>query len=586
MGSADVRGWDPGDGPVSASGAARVVTRSDGHGLPDPPVTHTNAEAASNAARAQAVDRFREGVVICAADGVVRDVSDVAAGVFPRLRVGELLTATEDGRLIEAAGSGRADAEVVHEGRRIRVRRVALPQDRHGWYVEDVTEAVDRADALLAERSRSGFLANASQRLGNPLHVDRAARAAARLAVPVLGRVAVLVLAPRLGRARWWRAVAADDDLPVVDGGVLDVDDLPPAIDEALAGVEPHTANWLAEQLVQTGWLAGHELAAVSARVVPLPGTGAPTGALVLVRPAVQGFAEPDLQVLRGFAARAGAALNAAVLYREQADIAETLEASLLPIEPAPVPGLEWGTAYRPAQATLRIGGDFYGSHRLPDGDALFYLGDVSGKGVEAAVFTGQLRQAVQALRRVETEPRRLLALLNEAMLETSQAHGQGRFATIVLGSARPDRDGGVRLTLAGGGHLAPMLIRADGSVQTVRLDGMLVGVVPDARIGQVTVRLAAGETCLLYSDGVTEARGGRRGDEHFGADRLAAAMTGCHRMPAPALAERVEQVTSDWLAGREHDDIAVLAVRAAPVPVRHLRAVPDGRPERENSTA
>ena len=82
-------------------------------------------------------------------------------------------------------------------------------------------------------------------------------------------------------------------------------------------------------------------------------------------------------------------------------------------------------------------------------------------------------------------------------------------------------------------------------------LSGMLIGVVPDPRVGEVTVRLAPGETCLLYSDGVTEARGGRRGDEQFGTERLVAALTGCQRMPAPALAERVEQVTCDWLAAR-----------------------------------
>ena len=116
---------------------------------------------------------------------------------------------------------------------------------------------------------------------------------------------------------------------------------------------------------------------------------------------------------------------------------------------------------------------------------------------------------------------------------------------------------------MAGGGHLPPLVLRASGEVEAVPLRGMLIGVVPDPRVGEVTVRLAPGETCLLYSDGVTEARGGRRGDEQFGAERLVTAVTGCHRMPAPALAERIEQVTCDWLAQGDHDDIAVLALRA-----------------------
>jgi serine phosphatase RsbU (regulator of sigma subunit) len=208
---------------------------------------------------------------------------------------------------------------------------------------------------------------------------------------------------------------------------------------------------------------------------------------------------------------------------------------------------------------------------------------------VEAAVFTGQLRQCLQALHRVESHPGRLLRLLNDALLETTQAHGQGRFATMVLGVVRPHRDGSLSLTMAGGGHLPPLVLRASGEVEVVPLSGMLIGVVPDPRIGEVTVRLEPGETCLLYSDGVTEARGGRRGDEQFGAERLFTALSGCHRMPAPALAERIEQVTCDWLAHGDHDDIAVLALRAtgpgARTP-RHLHAVPaPARPDHPRET-
>src|SRR5207237_7745886 len=159
-------------------------------------------------------------------------------------------------------------------------------------------------------------------------------------------------------------------------------------------------------------------------------------------RRAVCWFDEADVQLVRAFAARGGAALTTAVLYRDQAEVADTLQASLVPVEPAAATGVQWGTAYRPAQAGLRIGGDFYGAHRLADGGSVFFLGDVSGKGVEAAVFTGQLRQCLQALHRVEVQPGRLLKLLNDALLETTQAHGQGRFATMVLGVVRAHRDG------------------------------------------------------------------------------------------------------------------------------------------------
>ena len=199
---------------------------------------------------------------------------------------------------------------------------------------------------------------------------------------------------------------------------------------------------------------AGARRTESAARVVPLPGRDAPVGVLLVARRATRWYDEADVELVRAFAARAGAALTTALLYRDQAEVADTLQASLLPVEPAEAAGVQWGTAYRPAQAGLRIGGDFYGSHRLPDGGSVFFLGDVSGKGVEAAVFTGQLRQCLQALHRWSRTPARLLRLLNDALLETTQAHGQGRFATMVLGVARPQRDGG--LTAHHGRRRAP----------------------------------------------------------------------------------------------------------------------------------
>ncbi|GAA2194443.1 PP2C family protein-serine/threonine phosphatase [Micromonospora lupini] len=575
MTASDVRDTDPGDGRISTPSTTRAPAWSAGAPAWPPSALPPLAPDRDQATPdwSEVVEHFREGLVVCDADGVVRHVSPVAERLLPEVVPGAPLAASGVPGLSEGSPGG-----FTHHGRRLTARQVPLSAGRCCWYVEDVTESVSRADALLAERARSAFLAVVGDKLGNPLHPDRAAAAVVRLAVPTLAEVAVLVLAPRAGRARWWRASRVDDEAPMVDSGVLAGPALPAAIAEGLTGVEPHALDWLVEQAVDAGWLPGLTGADSAARVVPLPGRDAPVGVLLVARRSSRWYDEDDVGLIRAFAARAGAALTTALLYRDQAEVADTLQASLLPVEPAETAGVQWGTAYRPAQAGLRIGGDFYGSHRLADGGSVFFLGDVSGKGVEAAVFTGQLRQCLQALHRVESHPGRLLRLLNDALLETTQAHGQGRFATIVLGVARPQRDGGVTLTMAGGGHLPPLVLRTSGEVESVPLRGMLIGVVPDPRVGEVTVRLEPGETCLLYSDGVTEARGGRRGDELFGAERLVTALTGCQRMPAPALAERVEQVTCDWLGHGDHDDIAVLALRAVSPggrAARHLHSVP-----------
>ncbi|MEV4711386.1 PP2C family protein-serine/threonine phosphatase [Micromonospora sp. NPDC049374] len=582
MTGADVRDLDPGDGRSSTPSVARVPAWRPTNsrpvaGLPalEPPQNQLALDWP------EVAEHLREGVVVCGPDGTVRHVSPIAQRLLPEVVVGGTLAAVEP--------LASLDPYLRHHGRRLRVRRVPLSGGRSSWYVEDVSDSDKRSEELAAERSRSAFLTMVGDKLGNPLHPDRAAAAVVRLAVPTLAEAAVLVLAPRSGRARWWRARQAGDDTPTVDRGVIGATELPPAIIESLRGNQPHSVDWLVEQVVDAGWLPGVSAAEVAARLVSLPGRDTPAGVLLVARGSGGWYGEDDLDLVWAFAARAGAALTTALLYREQAEVADMLQASLLPVEPTPAPGVQWGTAYRPAQAGLRIGGDFYGSHRLPDGGSVFFLGDVSGKGVEAAVFTGQLRQCLHALHRVEQQPARLLRLLNDALLETTLAHGQGRFATMVLGVVRPHRDGGLHLTLAGGGHLPPLVLRSSGEVEQLPLNGMLIGVVPDPRIGQVSTRLAPGETCLLYSDGVTEARGGRRGEELLGTDRLVQALSGCHRMPAPALAERIEQVTCDWLAQRDHDDIAVLALRAAGVggrPQRHLHAVPTvAGPDPEGAT-
>jgi serine phosphatase RsbU (regulator of sigma subunit) len=318
--------------------------------------------------------------------------------------------------------------------------------------------------------------------------------------------------------------------------------------------------------------------AAVGA-VVSLPGNGVPAGALVLVRDgAARATATArDAALVDEFAQRAGIAMAAAALYARQVRTAGVLRTSLLQPSLPRVPGLTLGAAYRPADEGLLIGGDFYDVLYRPGTATTFLLGDVCGKGVDAAVNTGRVRQSLAALGRVEHDPVRLLEVLNATMVDTVPADLAPRFVTLVLGTATPLVGGGVRLVLAGGGHLPPLVVRA-GGVEQVDIGGMLVGAVPDARFRACTVDLHPGESCVLYSDGVTEAHGGVDGRQDFGEERLAAVLAGCEVLPAPGIAERVVEHTTRWLATGHHDDIAVLVVQA-PIPVprrsgRHLRSV------------
>ena len=106
-------------------------------------------------------------------------------------------------------------------------------------------------------------------------------------------------------------------------------------------------------------------------------------------------------------------------------------------------------------------------------------------------------------------------------------------------------------------------MLRADGLVEEVPATGTLIGVVPQVVVHPATVELAPGELCLLYSDGLTEARGGPSGTEQYGEERLRDALSSCQGMPAAAAVERVRQLVSDWVHGGVRDDIAMMAVRA-----------------------
>ena len=253
-------------------------------------------------------------------------------------------------------------------------------------------------------------------------------------------------------------------------------------------------------------------------------------------------------------ARRAALALAAARVYEERAALAETLRAALLPPELPRIPGVELGARYRAAQETTEIGGDFYEVARLGTGLWTLSIGDVCGKGVEAAVLTGQVRQSLRTAVLANDDPPASLSLLNAAMLATDGT----RFVTLLHGVMRVD-EGGAHIRLACGGHPQPLVLRADGRVELVSVTGTLVGMLPGVTFRACDVDLAPGETLLFYTDGVTEAR---VDGELLGTERLMAMFADCRGMPAQSVTERVEQFVLEYLAGRPHDDLAILAVR------------------------
>ncbi|WP_407560770.1 PP2C family protein-serine/threonine phosphatase [Streptomyces sp. 184] len=518
--------------------------------------SHTSAELGT------LLDLVDEAVVTCdPADGTIRGFNRAAARLFPRLRPGQPLAASAAAPLARAAARGAGRFRAAHEGRRLR-GRLHTVGGLAVWLVSEVGSAQAAEAALFDERDRSAFLEEAAQRLGASLHHGRTARTLVEIVIPRLADASVVVL-PANGRRTDWHRAGPGDARSYGDVVVERLEGVP-EVANALYGLQPRPTVVGARELDALGSLMPEEFVkGGDPLVAQLAAGGVPAGALIMWRgPERTRFDDADIELTHRFAVRAGLALETAALYSQQAHTIAVLQASMAP-EPLPAAdGLRLGAAYRPAAEALHISGDFYHVAPAAGGGVTFFFGDVSGKGAEAAVLAGHLRQSMRTLAMAakENEPLRDLHLLNDIVL--SDGH---RFTTLITGSACPRDDGSVKVEIAGGGHLSPLALRGDGRVEEIPCEGTLVGAVPDPSFSRTEFLLEPGELILFYSDGVTEARGGASGREIYGEERLVDALATCIDMQAASVAERLELLTTEWLAGRPHDDISILTLQAPP---------------------
>jgi phosphoserine phosphatase RsbU/P len=234
-----------------------------------------------------------------------------------------------------------------------------------------------------------------------------------------------------------------------------------------------------------------------------------------------------------------------------------TLQRTLLPPELPAVPGLETAAYYR-AASREEVGGDFYDLFALARDRWGLFLGDVCGKGAAAAAVTSQIRYTLRAAAVYDADPATVLGTLNSA-LRRDYDHNGGRFCTAAFGVLTPSADG-FELSIASGGHPAPLLLRADGTADYQPVGGgPFLGVIDDVLFTSTTIRLGPGDTFLLYTDGLTEARTGR-GRERYGEQALRAFAAGL----APATAgTAIDAITTlvESLGDGLDDDVAVLAL-------------------------
>ncbi|MEW1772132.1 SpoIIE family protein phosphatase [Streptomyces sp. NPDC086777] len=308
---------------------------------------------------------------------------------------------------------------------------------------------------------------------------------------------------------------------------------------------------------------------------------GRPLGTLVIGRSGPDGIPDEITGLVEDFGRRVALAIGAARQYARQATISAVLQRGLLPGAVAEIPGVRSALVYEPCDKG-GPSGDFYDLFPAGDGRWCFAVGDVQGKGPEAAVVIGLARPWLRLLAREGYRVADVLDRLNQLLLDDATeaadaaaralvaagGHAlppgdgpQTRFLSLLYGELTPLDGGGVRCTLASAGHPLPLLLGPDGEVSTAARPQTLLGVVEDETYTSETIELAPGDSLLCVTDGVTERRSGSR--QFDDGDGLARALAGCAGLNADLIAERIRRLVHEFGGGQPEDDLALLVLQA-----------------------
>ena len=500
-----------------------------------------------------------------ARDREVSGSTPAAPGETRHFRVDYYPVPNPDGSLLGVAAVV-VDVTAEHHmaDERGRLVREALTARAHAEAAQVRSETLRReADDA---RRRATFLAEAGRRLAAvTTDYERTLREVAHVAVPSVADWCLFSLLEPGGLLR----PAATASIPELADMVAEVATRFPqtadaeGVGQVLRTGEPLLLEDLSGELLDRMARGPEHLRILremrvrSAIVVPLAVAGRPIGALSFVVSEGRTFGPDDLTLARSLAVRAALAVENARLLRERSHIAETLQRSLEAGPLPDVPGLELAARYRAAGDENQVGGDFYDAFLAEDGIWAVVVGDVTGKGAEAAALTSLTRHTLRAGALRGSSASDNLSLLNAALWSHSET--QGRFASVVYVRVCPSDDGAT-LTMASGGHPPPLLLRADGTLEEIDVRGTLVGALPDSDFDERTITLAAGELLLLYTDGVTEIRR-RAGD--FGERALRELLRTLSGAGAEEVAAAVERSAVELHGGIPRDDIAVVAIRA-----------------------
>jgi len=437
--------------------------------------------------------------------------------------------------------------------------------------VLDIARLFRAAEVEISARRRAEevqrFFAETSAVLSSSLAYPESFEQVGRLCVPFLADLCLIDVAEEHG-VRRLAAVHADADkaelvAELVQNYAPDPYGSHPAA-SVVGGGPPEVASSLADEVLRATTQDDRhfdivkQLEFTSYMCVPLEARGRTLGALTLVSSGSgRSFGPPDLVLAEEFARRAGLALDNARLYSERDHVARALQSSLLPPSLPDIPGASVTARYRAAGEGNEVGGDFYHVFQVDRDSWWFVIGDVSGKGPEAAAIAGLARHTLRALALDERSPRRLLTALHDTLM---RGEGRGEFCTVCCALLQPDAEGnGARLSLACGGHPPPIIRRANGTVEMTTCNGPLLGLPVKLAFEEQSIHLAPGDTVVLYTDGVTEAH--HRDQDLFGEDRLVDVI-GNAGNSVDDVADAIVAAVSAYGPAEPRDDVAVVVLQ------------------------
>jgi PAS domain S-box-containing protein len=307
-------------------------------------------------------------------------------------------------------------------------------------------------------------------------------------------------------------------------------------------------------------WTAEYEMAPVADFegfvAVPLLFEGRARACMGLGLPLAGAPDEQDIGLLNAIARQGAQAVERARLFDERASIARILQQGLLPREIPVIPGVDLAVRYQPVGGGSSVGGDFYDVLELNDGSWLAVVGDVCGKGAQAAVHSGLLRTTIAAMSLHACAPAEILELANRALMRQGQSWP---YATVVCASFRPVT-GGLHVDVASAGHPPALLRRVDGGLREVNAEGLMVGVQAELRLRTAGLSLRPGDALALFTDGMVDASAD---GERFGEERLSAVIAQAPTRGAEEMAEHIAGAVLDFETGSPRDDRALLVLRA-----------------------